>query len=522
MTRPVLIVTDAAAGVGGELERSARSLLASRLRPSHWLVPGSRAEHERITRSRWFRTSRITVTRGDVPLPDDSVVVFLRSGDELMPDALDLIVANIDEHPDVGFLYGDSIHDQGLRFEEPPRVLRPSWSPERLRSHAYVGDLIVSTVGVSRRAGGLGLLATAHPHDRALRLAECADSHARITEVLYRSTRERMMPAASARAVREHCERLGIAAECDADPVLPVVRVRRRVTARPLVSVVLPTRGTRGVIRDREVVLAANALHTLRSRGTYPHLEIIVVFDHDTPGLARDEIRSAAGDGATLVEFDEPFNFAKKVNLGVVHSRGEYVLFLNDDTEIVTPDAVETLLGLLADPGVAMAGPLLSYPDGLIQSAGHVLNPVPYDLYRHRSPDIAGAQHLLRVQREVSGVIAAFALVRRTAFDEVGGLCEQFPSNYNDVDFSLKLYDAGYRVLWTPHAHVQHFESSTRSPILQPFEVATIGARWRDRLDDDPFFHPALERYLSIWKENVTGQRALSDALGPTAPIASK
>lgn len=522
MSRPILVVTDAAAGDGDELARTARSLVESDPRPSHWLVPGSGAEHERVTRSRWFRRSRISVLRADLPTPDDALVVFLRVGDELLPGALRAIVEATEAHPDVGFLYGDSVHDRGLRFEEPPRVHRPSWSPERLRSHAYVGDLVASNALVVRRAGGPTALAGAHPHDRALRIAEQASAHARLTEPLYRSTRERMTPAASARAVREHCARVGIDAECDADPTLPVVRVRRRIVGRPIVSVVVPTRGTRGEVRGHEVVLAANALRTLRERGTYSNLEIVVVFDHDTPSDARDEIVRAAGDDAVFVEFDEPFNFAKKVNLGVVHSRGEFVLFLNDDTEIVTSDALETLLSLLADPGVGMAGPMLLYPDGLIQSAGHVLNPVPYDLYRHRSPEHAGAQNLLRVQREVSGVIAAFALVRRSAFDEVGGLCATFPSNYNDVDFSLKLYEFGHRVLWTPHARVTHFESSTRSPILQPFEVAAIGARWRDKLDDDPFFHPGLERYLSIWKENVTGQRALSDALGPTAPIASK
>jgi GT2 family glycosyltransferase len=150
------------------------------------------------------------------------------------------------------------------------------------------------------------------------------------------------------------------------------------------------------------------------------------------------------------------------------------------------------------------------------------LNPVPYDLYRHRSTDITGAQNMLRVQREVSGVIAAFALVRRTTFEEVGGLCTKFPSNYNDVDFSLKVQEIGHRVLWTPHATVLHFESQTRSPLLQAFEVAAIGARWRDKLDDDPYSNPHLERYQSIWKQNSIAQESMSFALGPIAPIASK
>ena len=197
-------------------------------------------------------------------------------------------------------------------------------------------------------------------------------------------------------------------------------------------------------------------------------------------------------------------------------------MLLNDDTEIITPDALETLVGILEDQTVGMVGPMLLYEDMTIQSAGHILNPVPFDLYRERELTCTGAQHLLQVQREASGLIAACVLVRRSVFDEVGGLCTLFPFNYNDVDFGLKIQDAGHRVVWTPHAQFHHFESKTRTPKLQTFEVATIGARWRDKLEDDPYFNPHLERYIDIWKENVMGQRSVLDALGPTAPIASK
>jgi GT2 family glycosyltransferase len=300
------------------------------------------------------------------------------------------------------------------------------------------------------------------------------------------------------------------------------VRVQRHVSRKPKISVILPTRGTVQDIRGQSVVMAAHALTSLRSTCNYPNLEIIAVLDKETSDESRSQIVSAGGTALKVVEYDQEFNFAEKVNLGVVNSDGDYLLLLNDDTEFISADTIETLMGLLEDPEVAMSGPMLLYEDGLIQSAGHILNPIPYDLYRHRSPQHLGAQNLLRVQREVSGVIAACVLIKRSAFMEVGGLCTLFPSNYNDVDFGLKLRDAGYRIIWTPHAQMYHFESKTRSPKLQPFEVATIGKRWRDALDDDPYFNPHLERYISVWKENVIGHKSLEDALGPTAPIASK
>jgi GT2 family glycosyltransferase len=330
------------------------------------------------------------------------------------------------------------------------------------------------------------------------------------------------VPAASLDAVKQHCIRTGIDAVCTIDKTMQTVRVKRRLRSQPKISVIVPTRGTTENLKGNQVVLAAHAIKTLIDRSTYQNFDVIAVLDSVTPSESRRAIQEAGGSRLKIVDYDRPFNFAEKINLGAVCSDAELLLFLNDDTEIITPDALETLVGILEDQTVGMAGPMLLYEDMTIQSAGHILNPVPFDLYRERDLSCTGAQNLLRVQREVSGLIAACVLVKRSVFDEVGGLCTLFPSNYNDVDFGLKVQDAGYRIVWTPHAQFHHFESKTRSPKLQPFEVATIGARWRNKLEDDPYFNPHLERYIDIWKENVIGQRSVLDALGPTAPIASK
>ena len=470
-----------------------------------------------------MRLSGISIAREVVPLPGDSIVVFLRTGNALTLSALTELESAFAD-PSISIVYGDSLHRAPRRFEHDAEVRRPGWSPERLRGHNYLGTLIAARLDLVERAGGVKSLAIAHEHARALRLCELGNP-VRLPHLLYRSESESLLPSVSLSAVEEHCRRSGIDAICELDPAVPVVRVKRKATASPLVSAIIPTRGTRGMVGNREIVLAAHCIDSLNTTLTYRHLELIVVFDHDTPVDARREIEETAKRGeqrCVFVEYDKPFNFAEKVNIGAAHATGEHLLLVNDDTEVISPDALEMMLGLLEDANVAMVGPMLLYEDGLIQSAGHLLNPVPYDLYRHRSPEHVGAQCMLRVQREVSGVIAAFALIRKSAFEQVGGLCTKFPSNYNDVDFSLKLQEVGHRVVWTPHARVYHFESQTRSPLLKPFEVETIGRRWRDRLDDDPYSNPNLERYVSIWKQNVVGQESVSLALGPTAPIASK
>jgi len=472
----------------------------------------------KIQKQRSLRKSKIIIA-DKLPDPDHSTVVFLRVGDTLAPDALSLIAQHTNLHDVV---YGDSAHGRAKKFEEPSKARRPQWSPERLRSHNYVGDLLAASPSVITAAGGISALATLHEHDRSLRLFDACKSPHRIADVLYHSSQERMLPTASLSAVQQHCTRTGIDAVCTIDEEMQSVRVKRRLHSQPKISVIVPTRGTAEDLKGHRVVLAAHAIKTLIDSSTYQNFDVIAVLDSVTTSEGRQAIVEAGGDRLKVVDYDRPFNFAEKINLGAVCSDADLLLLLNDDTEIITPDALETLVGILEDQTVGMAGPMLLYEDMTIQSAGHILNPVPFDLYRERELTCTGAQHLLRVQREASGLIGACMLVKRSVFDEVGGLCALFPSNYNDVDFGLKIQDAGYRVVWTPHAQFHHFESKTRIPKLQTFEVATIGARWRDKLEDDPYFNPHLERYIDIWKENVMGQRSVLDALGPTAPIASK
>jgi hypothetical protein len=292
--------------------------------------------------------------------------------------------------------------------------------------------------------------------------------------------------------------------------------------SRPRVAVVVPTRGTRAEVWGRDRVLAAGAIASMRTTSTYPHLEFIAVIDHDTPADARLEIETAGGDALMCIDYDRPFNFAEKMNIAAIHTDADYLLLLNDDTQVISPDIVETMLSYFEDPDVGLVGPTLLYEDGTIQSAGHFFNPVPYDYYRGHPADIPGASNMLRVAREVSSVIAACALTPRALFEQVGGLCAKFPGNYNDIDYALKLRMAGKRTIWTPLATCHHFESKTREPEMKPADVAELGERWRGMLERDPYAHPALQRYQFVWKSNRPGQRSVDEAVGPTAPIASK
>ena len=420
------------------------------------------------------------------------------------------------------FVYGDSLHPTNDKYEEPFQVLRPGWSPERLRGHNYVGDVVFAHSEVVRKAGGENLLRTVSAHERSLRLAEHATKPAHIDTFVYEATWTHSAPTIDLNAVKEHCVRTGITATCTTNHDASAIHVSRTRSTTPKVAVIVPTRGTTAEVWGEQRVLAAGAIAAMRAKSTYGNLEFIAVVDHDTPGDARRAIEQAGGEALKCVEFDRPFNFAEKVNLAAVHTNADYLLLLNDDTEIVSPDIVETMLSYFEDDNVGLVGPMLLYEDGTIQSAGHFFNPVPYDLYRGHDAAIPGASNMLRVAREVSSVIAACALTPHELFNRVGGLSTKFPGNYNDIDYALKLSMLGKRTVWTPLATCHHFESKTREPVMKPADVAELGARWRDKLENDPYAHVALQRYQPVWKSNRPGQRSVDEAVGPTAPIASK
>jgi GT2 family glycosyltransferase len=172
------------------------------------------------------------------------------------------------------------------------------------------------------------------------------------------------------------------------------------------------------------------------------------------------------------------------------------------------------LRGYLEDPGIGLVAPLLLFGDGTVQSAGHLLNPRPFDLYRGYTVESSGGGEMLKVAREASSVIAAVALTRRADFVGAGGLCEEFPGDYNDVDYALKLALGGKRTVITPYVRCRHLESKTRRAVPDSGAIARLGARWSALIENDPLGNPGLQRFEFIWKADVDTHWALNEALG--------
>jgi len=261
--------------------------------------------------------------------------------------------------------------------------------------------------------------------------------------------------------------------------------------ATPMVSIIIPSIGVAGTVRGSERVFVVEAVRSVLGSVRTP-IEIVVVAGAAMPAAVAAELRGF-GEAVRIVDYDAPFNFSATINLGAAHSRGEQLLLLNDDVEVVSADWLERMLDALGGAGagdrVGAVGARLLFEDGTLQHAGHTyrtsLDHVGFGL----PGDSAGRGGLLDQRRAVAGVTAACLLTPARVFDEVGGFSTLFPGNYNDVDYCLKLRFAGYEVVYEPAAVLHHFESRSRASDapIRADEIELIQRRWLTHLVDDPY-----------------------------------
>jgi GT2 family glycosyltransferase len=426
-------------------------------------------------------------------------VALVTSRALLEPNAVGEAVKAFQRFPATDLIYGDSMAPGGHGLLD-----RPGFSPLRLRSQDYLGDvLVVRTELLGRIEGFRAGLDGVHLYDVDLRAVatvaqvlhlplELSFSD-RVDELLIARRSDRKRPAdpylkARMRAIEDHLAQLGVRGDVEQDDQ-GTIRIRYPVVGEPRVSLIIPTRGSSATIAGRSRVLVTDAIRGILERSTYQNIEFVVVADGDTPQSVIDDLVDVAGERLRLVRWTEPFNFSAKINRGAVCATGEYLLPLNDDIELVTPDWIEVMLGLAQQSSVGLVGVTLFFEDGSIQHAGH--------LYRDGAAghvalgwDLSWDDRLgsLSADREVSGVTAACAMVRADSFWKVGGFSALLPGNYNDVDFCMKIRAQDLSIVWTPHVRLYHFESKSRVATIAPSELDTIRGRWARLMHSDEYW----------------------------------
>lgn|GEM_PF-404071 len=441
-------------------------------------------------------------------------IALLDHDDTLSPIALQRMAESIKAQPEADYLYSDEdkVAREGVYFSP---FFKPDWSPERFRHQMYTCHLSVLRTKLVREVGGFRPgFDGSQDYDLVLRVTERARAIVHIPEILYHwrahsastalgSDQKPFAHTAAKRAIEEHCQRTGIDAHVDYGPVPGVYRVRRRISGDPLVSFLLPT-GKSASIRGGPVApLVLTFVDSVEALTTYRNFEYVISYDSDMDPAVLAEVERRCTRPVKFVEYVRPaegFNFSTKVNTAAVHSSGEYLIVLNDDLEIITPDWVEQLMSHAQDPTVGAVGGMYYFEDETIQHAGVSCANGPYHLFYGlaRGTSVDGGH--LELVRESTVLTGACLAVRRDAFFAVGGLTELLPSNFNDVDFCLKLRSCGLRNIWTPHVEMYHFESKSREKTVHMFESDFLRIRWGRRLYVDPCFNPNLRPDWPRWE----------------------
>ena len=304
--------------------------------------------------------------------------------------------------------------------------------------------------------------------------------------------------SAARRALEDHVSQLAIPASVEDQPGNGFWRARYRIVANPLVTVLIPTDGrvVQSPAGSRDLLL--NCLRSIVERTTYNNYELLIV-DNGRLSPHVQDLLSAVPHRRLVYEMTTPFNFAAKVNYAARQAKGDHLLLLNDDTEVITGEWMTAMLEFSQQPQIGAVGGKLFYPDGRIQHVGvvlgigggacHVLAGQPGD-----SPGYFGSALVIR---NYSAVTGACCMTRRAVFEEVGGFDERFALDFNDVDYCLRLRARGYRIVGTPFAQLYHFEGASfgsREHVVNPAEVRALSERWSPIIEADPFYNPNLTR----------------------------
>jgi glycosyltransferase involved in cell wall biosynthesis len=434
-------------------------------------------------------------------------VALLDHDDTLAPHALYFVAKEIAHRPEVRLIYSDEdkIDSNGKRHDP---YFKCDINVDLLYSHNMICHLGVYQKRLVDEVGGFRLgFEGAQDYDLALRCLERVGtaSIAHIPRVLYHWRTHEASTASSGgakpyamvageRALNEHFERQGIDGTFESLPC--GYRAHYRLPERrPLVSLIIPTRNG--------VRLLKQCIESIVDRTTYTPYEIIVIDNGSDDRATLEYLESLKAVGnIRVVRDDRPFNYSALNNMAVAMANGEIVGLINNDIEVISEDWLDEMVSLAIQPGVGAVGAKLLYPDGRIQHAGVIagIGGVAGHAHKLFPRDSYGYFSRCAVISSFSAVTAACLVVRKAVYEQVGGLNESdLAVAFNDVDFCLRVRDAGYRNVWTPYAELFHHESATRGSEDNPEKVARFNsevrfmlARWGDSLREDPAYSPNL------------------------------
>lgn len=484
-------------------------------------------------------------TNSAIRLATGDFIVFSDHDDVLTCDAMFEMAYAVNKNPQIDVIYTDEdkVNGKGTAYFAPH--FKPDFSMELLCCNNYICHLFAVRRDILEKVGMLdSAYDGAQDYDFVLRCCEKAGCIHHIPKVLYHWRTHQQSTAgnpaskqyafeAGRRAVEAHYERVGIKASVESTAMLGRYRSRFVIQGEPLVSILIPN-------KDQTETLE-RCLNSIKEKTTYRNYEILIIENNSEEQETEAYYESLLSDACRetqesisdkrknifcdtteqsdmpesiepvknvgvpplrILRYEGTFNYAAIHNFAVPYARGEYLVLLNNDTEVLSENWLEEMLGLCQKPETGAVGAKLYYPDGTIQHAGVVfgLCGVASHLFVGSAGDRDGyAGRLVSVQ-DYSAVTAACMMTKKALWEQVGGMEEQLAVAYNDIDYCLKLRQAGYHIVYTPYAELTHYESKTRGledteqkrQRLQQ-EADLFAKRWSEQLAaGDPFYNPNL------------------------------
>jgi GT2 family glycosyltransferase/SAM-dependent methyltransferase len=454
-----------------------------------------------------IRVTRLAKNRGisaasnaALELATGDYIALLDHDDELAEQALLRVAQAVCADRTLDMIYSDEDKlDLEGRHVEP--FFKPDWSPEYFLSCMYTCHLGVYRTALVRALGGFrSEFDHAQDYDLVLRIVARTDRIGHIPEVLYHwrklptstasgSTAKPQAHPTAQRAIRDYLQRIGRPGTVETGPGLGLHRVRFALHGRPRVSIIIPSACRPVAVRDRVSYYAVHCIESIRRTSTYDNYEIILLHPKELPAALRQRLAELA---VTPLPYAEPFNFSAAMNQGAAQATGDYLLFLNDDTEVISPDWLECMLEFAQQPDIGAVGARLLFPDGRIQHAGvTLLGCHPGHSFYLADRDHPGYFCSNVVHRNCIAVTGACLMTRADLFCRLGGFDTDFPLNYNDIDFCLRVQGTGRRVVYTPYAELYHFESATKAGTFA-HELEAFKQRWREKWPRDPYVNVNL------------------------------
>lgn len=446
-------------------------------------------------------------------------LALLDHDDLLAPHALARVVELLNQHPEADLIYSDEdkVDHNNIHRDH---FFKPDWCPDSFLSRMYTCHLgvyrrsLVNQIG-NFRPGFEG----SQDYDLVLRLTEKTDKIFHIPDILYHwrihlestaggSEAKPYATNAAQKALMEALVRRGESGEVVCRPNYPgIYTIRYEIQEAKKVSIIIPT-------KDLATVLDV-CLQSIFSQTTYPNYEVVVIDNGSTEAktsqcLARWQQQQS--DRFKYYRYDVPFNYSQINNYGVSKAEGDYLLFLNNDTKVLTPGWLKAMVEQVQRPSIGAVGAMLLYPDDTIQHAGVVLGLGGVAGHSHKHFHLTNPGYISQLVaiNNYSAVTGACLMCRRTVFEEVGGFEEDLAIAFNDVDLCLKMVSRGYRNIHLPYVLLYHYESKSRgyedTPSKQARftqEVNYMRQKWYQLCDSDPCYNPNLTRCREDYSLNV-------------------